>query len=110
MIVFCTDLSSNIVFFIQTVANVESDGWWWVYWILSWISFWVFLKVECRHLKRSVSKEMFLKVATFHFLGSPVILQLLYVPSVLLVLIQNAIFKFNISLLNEFVLNRSLFS
>ena len=70
----------------------------------------MFLKVECRHLKRSVSKERILKVATFHFLGSPEILQLLYVPSVLLVLIQNAIFKFNISLLNEFVLNRSLFS
>jgi hypothetical protein len=28
MIVFCTDLSSNIVFFIQTVASVESDWGW----------------------------------------------------------------------------------
>ena len=27
--------------------------------------------MECRHLKLSVSKEIFLKVATFHFLVLP---------------------------------------
>jgi hypothetical protein len=40
------------------VASVESDWWW---------GGWGFQIVECRHLKLSVSKEMLLKVATFHF-------------------------------------------
>ena len=40
-----------------------------VYWIL-------LKKVECRHLKLSVSKEIFLKVAAFHFLGLTVWFQL----------------------------------
>ncbi len=52
----------------------------------------------------SVSKEGMLILATSVRFGHAYIL--LEVPT----WIQNAIFKFNINLLNEFVLNRSLFS